>query len=143
MLPDIASQLELEAPEQTASDTVHKTFDWDFDAGDFKLVNGRPVEVAGLDYVKIWTRKALLTVKGRFPIYNGTDYGSAHHDLIGTTVDWDFVKSEYERTIKEALLLNDAITYVENFDFTQVGAHLTISFDLGCIYGTLTQEVTL
>lgn len=143
MLPNITLQLEFEVPEQPAITSVHKTFDWDFDAGDFKLVDGRPVEVTGLDYVKIWTRKALLTVKDRFPIYAGTDYGSSHHDLIGLTVNWDFVKSEYERTIREALLLNDAITYAENFAFTQEGSKLTISFDLGSIYGSLAQEVLL
>ena len=41
------------------------------------------------------------------------------------------------------MLLNDAITYAENFAFTQEGSKLTISFDLGSIYGSLAQEVLL
>lgn len=143
MLPAITSQLEFEVPEQNVNVSAHKTFDWDFDVGDFKLINGMPIEVTGLDYVKIWTRKALATVKDRFIIYAGTDYGSEHQTLLGSSVSWDFVKSEYERMILDALLINDAITYVENFAFDQAGSRLIISFDLGNIYGTLSEAVTI
>ena len=132
MLPQITS-LEFFNDEVIESSVVHKSFLWDFETGDFVLEDGRLVEVTGLEYIKIWSEKALRTVMGTLTYES---YGSEHHGLIGKVLDRDFVKSELERTIREALLQNEAIINVSNFVFEIEEELLTIRFTETTIYGS-------
>jgi len=143
-LPQIA-QLEFPASEiaqQTTSRTVHRTFKWDYETGDFVLKDGKLVEVSGIEYVEEWVKKALNTVKDSL-IYTGTGYGSEHYSLIGKNFHPDFSRAEYERMLSEALMINDAITQVTNFAFSQEGERLIIEFEVGSIYGTTREAVTV
>ncbi|MFA4137694.1 MULTISPECIES: DUF2634 domain-containing protein [unclassified Brevibacillus] len=143
-LPQI-TQLKLpetQITQQTKPKNVHKTFLWDFDAGDFVLKDGKLIEVTGLEYLKVWIEKALRTVKNSL-IYQGTGYGSEHHVLIGQNFHPDFSKAEYERMIREALLQNDAITRVDDFSFSHEGSRLVIGFEVSSIYGTLEKAVLI
>lgn len=141
-LPQIA---QLEFPDsalvqQSSLSTEHKTFLWDFEAGDFVLKDGKLIEVTGIEYIKVWVQKTLHTVKDSL-IYAGTGYGSEHHILIGRNFHPDFSKAEYERLIREALFQNNAITKVDNFSFSQDGERLTVNMDVGSIYGSTTEAV--
>lgn len=129
---ELTSESEL-SPEQQS---VHKTFDWDFNLGDFRLRDGKVVEVTGVDYLKIWIEKALRTPRGSL-IYAGTGYGSEHFSMIGQSFNPSFVNEEMKRMISEALLTNDIITNVDNFTFTHNGSTTTIEFKVESIYGTL------
>ncbi|MFI8716224.1 DUF2634 domain-containing protein [Brevibacillus brevis] len=143
-LPQIA-QLEMpstQIAQQMRPQKVHKTFLWDFEAGDFVLKDGKLIELTGLEYLKVWIEKILRTVKDTL-IYAGTGYGSEHHSLIGQNFHPDFSRSEYERMITEALLQNDAITRVDNFSFTQTGSRLVISVEVSSIYGTVERTVNV
>ncbi|MED4599864.1 DUF2634 domain-containing protein [Paenibacillus validus] len=141
MLPKIA-QLEYDSSDTAPSTTVHKTYDWDFDAGDFRLSDGKMIELTGAEYLKVWIQKALRSAKDSL-IYAGTGFGSEHHSLIGKSFNPAFSQAEYERMIRETLLGNDAISRVDNFAFSQTGSRLTISFDVQSIYGTQGEEVTI
>lgn len=127
---------------QTNQQRVHATYDWDFDAGDFALKDGKLVQLTGIDYLIVWIQKALRTAKYTL-IYTGTDYGSNHYSLIGRNFHPDLEKSEYKRMILEALMQNDAITGVESFSFSQTGSRLTISFTVQSIYGTTNQQAVI
>jgi hypothetical protein len=143
-LPQLA-QLEIgtdEVTDQVETEDVHATFDWDFTKGDFKLKDGKLVRLTGVEYLKVWIQKALRTVKDSL-IYKGTDYGSGHHSLIGTTFKPSFTKEEYKRYIKEALLSNSAITNVSNFTFSQTGSRMVIGFDVTSIYGVTGEDVVI
>ncbi|GEC93504.1 DUF2634 domain-containing protein [Brevibacillus brevis] len=143
-LPQIA-QLDLpqaQITQQMKTQTVHKTYLWDFVAGDFVLKDGKLIEVTGLEYIKVWIEKILRTVK-RSLIYAETEYGSEHHSLIGQNFHPDFSRSEYERMIREALLQNEAITKVDNFSFSQTGSRLEINFEVSSIYGTVERTVSI
>lgn len=131
MLPEI-SKLEFPEEEQTESTVVHKTFEWDFKSGDFILKDGKLVEAKEYEYIKIWIEKALRTVYGTL-IYS--DYGSEHHNIIGKVFDREFTQAELERTIREALLANEAITSVSGFEFELDGELLSIKFSVSTIYG--------
>ena len=141
MLPTIA-QLEIDQPSESTSSIVHKTFAWDFEENDFIRVDGKLIEVTGIEYVKIWIKKALYTIRDTL-IYKDTGYGSEHYTLIGRTFNLAFSKSEYERMIRKALLENDAITSVSGFEFSQSGSRLLVSFNVQSIYGTTGGEVTI
>ncbi|WP_260981926.1 DUF2634 domain-containing protein [Paenibacillus sp. 32O-W] len=143
-LPQI-TQLEFptsDIVQRTEKQAVHSTFDWDFEKGDFKLKDGAVIKLTGIEYLKVWIQKALRTVKNSL-IYAGTGYGSEHHSLIGRNFHPDFSRSEYERMIREALMQNDAITQVDQFSFTQVGARLKITFNVASIFGPTEGTVTV
>ncbi|SET55350.1 Protein of unknown function [Natronincola peptidivorans] len=131
MLPQI-SKLEFRNEKVIESPVTHKTFLWDFETGDFKLKDGKLVTVEGVEYIKIWISKVLRTEFGTL-IYKS--YGSEHHGLIGKVLDRDFIKSELQRTIREALLQNKAIISVTNFEFQLEEALLTIKLNVATIYG--------
>lgn len=128
--------------QQTTKQSVHATYDWDFDVGDFVLKDGKLVKLTGIEYLKVWIQKALRTVKDTL-IYSGTNYGSNHFSLIGQNFHPDYEKAEYTRLIRECLMQNDAITGVENFSFSQSGAKLTIGFTVQSIYGVTTQQAVI
>ena len=132
MLPQI-SKLEFQNEEIMESPTTHSTFQWDFEKGDFVLKDGKLVKIEGLEYIKVWINKVLRTEFGTL-IYE--NYGSQHHGLIGRVLDRDFIKSELQRTIREALLQNEAITSVTNFEFQLEEAMLTINLTVATIYGS-------
>lgn len=121
---------------------VYATYDWDFQTGDFKLQDGKLVQLTGMPYLKVWMQKALLTAKDTL-IYSGTEYGNGIYDLIGQDFHPDYQKSEYIRMIQECLLQNDAITSVSNFTFSQSGSRFAISFTVQSIFGTTTQQVVV
>ena len=130
-LPAISS---LEFPSTTSAETtaVRKTFAWDFTTGDFTLKDGKLITVESKEYLKIWAEKTLSTIKGTL-IYN--TYGSEHHNYIGKVFDREFMQAELERTIKEALLTNTAITGISDFGFEIDGELLKMSFTINSIYG--------
>ncbi|MFH5187680.1 DUF2634 domain-containing protein [Paenibacillus sp. TAB 01] len=143
-LPQIA---QLDFPDNdlqssTASTTVHRTFDWDFNTGDFKMMDGKLMAVTELSYLKIWVQKILLTVKDS-GIYAGTQFGSEHDTIIGKNFNPAYSQAEFERMIREALLQNDAITRVDGFGFTMDGARLVISFEVSSIYGKTAEQVVV
>lgn len=138
-LPAIA-QLEFDDNTPVISATVHKSYEWDFEKGDFKLQDGKLNELSGIEYLKIWIQKALRTVFNS-SFYQGTDYGSEHHSLVGKNFNMAYMQSEYERLIGEALKQNDAIKNVDNFSFSQIGSRLIIAFDVQSIYGAISEAV--
>lgn len=56
---------------------------FDFQKGDFIIINGRPKMTVGRERIKNWVQKILNTQKGRYKIYNGTGYGINIEDKIG------------------------------------------------------------
>jgi len=132
MLPHIA-QLDFDDAPTAASSSmivVHKTFDWDFQLGDFRLKDGRLIELTGLPYLRVWIQKALLSSK-EIPT------------IIGYNLHPDYTRAEIERMITETLMENEAVTAVDNFSFSQEGARLTVSFDVSSIFGSSREAVTL
>lgn len=131
MLPKI-TKLQLETDESVQPQTIKSSFAWNFDEGDFILVDGKTKEVTELDYIKVWIEKILRTRFG-FDIYSY--YGSGHHDLIGSVYDRDFVQAEVTRMIREALLTNKGIQEVGEVSVDFDGSELTMRFDAMTIYG--------
>ncbi len=131
MLPQIA-QLELNNSSINESPVTHKSLLWDFEAGDFKLQDGKVKEIESLEYIRVWIEKALRTRLGTL-IYN--TYGSGHQALIGRVLDREYAQSELERSIREALLQNEAITAATNFIFEYDGELLSIRLTVSTIYG--------
>ena len=119
-----------------------KSFSFDFNKGDFNVIDGRLQEINNLEALKLWITKILKTAKLKFRIYDNTDYGITDlKELITSGLPLPFIKSEIEREVKETLLKNKQIKSVENFKFERERRLLTVSFDCSTIYGSVESEV--
>lgn len=102
-------------------------------------VSGDKVEgfVDDLEALKQAIYKTLSTEQYEYPIYT-FDYGIAWKDLIGE--DRAYVRAETKRMIQEALLQDNRITDVDQFNFTFSGDTCVCSFTVTSKYGTVTIE---
>lgn len=116
---------------------------YNFEAGEFDIKDGKPVELTGLEGLKMWIKKVLRTDKHKFKIYTGTDstyaYGITLLDYIKLDLPFDFKKAEIQREITETLMVNTSINSVSDFSFERKDDILNISFTVNSVYGT-TQE---
>lgn len=94
--------------------------------------------VDGLEAVKQAVFLILHTERYRYLIYT-PDYGSELEGLIGR--DPLFVQSELKRRIREALMQDDRIEDVTNFDFQFNEDAVTVRFTVVTTFGNFT-EVT-
>jgi len=76
----------------------------------------------------------LNTERYKFLIYSW-NYGAEFEDLIG--VHPDIVEDESERLISEALLQDDRITAVYDFEFSRNKDTLLVNFKVDSIYGDI------
>lgn len=93
-------------------------------------------KIDGMDALKQSISLALNTERYQYPIYSA-QYGSELSTLIGRKKE--YIESETERMIKDALLNDDRITGVENIMFKYENDIVEISFNT--IYGELTYEL--
>ena len=128
--------------EENASDElpVIKEYAWDFDNNDFLLKDGRFQIVEGNEAIKIWIWKALHSQRYRYPAYSW-DYGHELEELIGQGLSEEAAKSESERYINEALLVNEYITNVSITDISIDGSKISINFTVTTIYGEVSMNV--
>lgn len=120
-------------PDVTNAETVMsgKSFLFDFTAGDFIIRDGKLVECKGIDAIKVWIEKILRTEKGRFRIYNDTDYGCRIEDLlIGSNYPVTFIEAELKREIEDALKQNPNILSVSNFSIERTASGITVSMEV-------------
>lgn len=144
MLPQI-TELELNIDEITEEDLpkIGKSFLFDFKNGEFVLKDGKPVAAEGLEALKIWVTKTIMTEKDRFTIYENTDYGTTIEDLIGSNYPREFVESEIKREITEALINHSYIQNITDLKLNKDGSSMKIKFTVVTADGAFEQEVSL
>ncbi|MCK9479978.1 MAG: DUF2634 domain-containing protein [Firmicutes bacterium] len=110
------------------SERTSRSFLFDFSKGDFIIQDGKLIET---DDITVWIEKILRTEKGRFKIYEGTDYGCHLEDLIiGSNYPISFVESELKREIEDALLQNPNIRAISNFALLRTKSGITVSLEV-------------
>jgi len=126
----IPAEIEVEEEQQPSL-----TYGIDFEKG--RIVG----MIDGLEAVKQAVFLILQTERYRYLIYSA-DYGSELEGLIGR--DPLFVRSELKRRIREALLQDDRIEDVTNFDIQINGDSALVRFTVVTIFGDFEaeQEVT-
>ncbi len=116
---------------ETKSSSGTKSYLFDFDSGEFVVRDGKLVECDGIAAIKIWIEKILRTEKGRYPIYNDTEYGCHLEDLIiGNSYTAEFIEAELKREIEDALKQNLQITSVTNFEITRDTNAITVTLEV-------------
>lgn len=109
---------------------------FDFKRNDFVIENGNIVTVSGIDALKVWICKILHTQLNRYRIYSGTTYGANIEDLvIGKGYGTAFTSSELKREIEAALLQNEDIYSVSDFELIRERDVLSVKFTVNTKYG--------
>ena len=139
MLPNIAG-VDINI-STTSTVTQGKSFKFDFATGEFELVDGKMIAVTDEEALKIWIDKTIRTEKNKFKVYENINYGVSIEDLvIGRAYNQQFINSELEREISEALTQNKLIQSISDFSSINEGKNLIISFTVN---NSFRQEVTL
>ena len=93
-------------------------------------------EIDGPEALMQAVKKILNTERYAYVIYS-SQYGVELERLLGQ--DYDFVVSDIERTIKEALLVDDRITSVHSFSFKkETQSSMSVSFSVDSNIGSIT-----
>ena len=130
------SELEEEIVEESHGDSIK----FDFEKGDFVLEDGKPVVITGAEALLQWIEKILNTRQWRYEIE--PDYGTNTKGILFSGNPKPYIKAEICRDIEECLMQHEAITEVDDFEFTD-GIDASVSFTIASIYGPLEKEVAL
>lgn len=109
-------------------------YEIDFETG---KLTGRII--SGLDVIKQRVRIILGTNRYYYPQYSW-DHGCELEALIGKNYDLDYIKTEAKRMVSEALMDEDYIDSITDFDAAVDGVRLTVSFTMNTIYGSTEVE---
>ncbi len=136
LFPIIQPQLHQVDPELP----LYREVAWDFAAGKPLFKAGQPVFVTGLEAVKTWIYKALLTPRTLHEIYTW-NFGCEVGSLVGQDFTADTKRAEATRYVREALLINPYITQVTDVTVSFLDASLTINATVSTVYGEVTMFV--
>ncbi|MFD2671029.1 DUF2634 domain-containing protein [Marinicrinis sediminis] len=121
----------------TVSDlSPSQTYGFDFDRGTF---TGR---IQGMNAIRQWINKALLTARNRFLIYDD-QYGSELEELLESNSSSSLIRMEIPRLIKEALIYDERIIEVRDFQLTEQPEGWLVSFTVETNAGVINEEVRL
>ncbi|SDE96858.1 Protein of unknown function [Fontibacillus panacisegetis] len=114
-----------------------RTYCLDFETG--KIVE-RIID--GKDAVIQFIHKAIISARYRYLIYN-SQYGCEIESLLGQDISPQLLKSEITRVITEALLEDDRIHAVEQFQIVRESDKLFVTFTVLTTEGAIEQEVSI
>ena len=109
----------------------------DFDTG--KLTGKK---VSGKEAIKVWIWNCLHTERFRYAIYSW-DYGAELDQYIGDALTEEFINTDCEAEITEALLINPYINGISNFSISFEKTKLIISFTVNTTFGDLEVETSV
>ena len=96
--------------------------------------------VDGIEAMQQYIYKTLNTERYSYIIYSW-DYGTEIKDLIGEPDT--YVIPEIERRITEALMEDDRVLSVEDFEFEEKLGAVSVTFTVHTIYGDIEEERTV
>lgn len=134
MIPN-TSELSMSIEEENHPNlTFRAVMDENLVIGNVRFRNRINGLIDELDAIEQAVYLILGTERYKFPIYSW-DYGVELVDLFGKPMP--FVIAELPERIKEALMVDDRISNVTDFEFTQTGKKLAVSFTVVTNAGNL------
>lgn len=125
MIPSTNSMLTKELSIDSYGSTIYKM---DLDR---TTIHGTAEDI---ESVKQWIYCTLGTERYKYLAFSW-DYGLYTVDLYGKR--YDYVCAELERRIPDALLQDDRIESVDNFEFSKNKGDVLCTFDVHTIYGDI------
>lgn len=107
---------------------------WDFDNDCPLFRGGKPLEVTGVEAVKVWAFHALKTARYCHRIFT-TDYGTELTRLVGQGYSAETTTAEIKRYITEALTVYPYITGVTVENVAVSGDVVSADVTIETIYG--------
>lgn len=136
---DYELEEDFEAEEEDMEE-LPELMDYDLDMSiepwEIKMGGGVPGVAKGIDALRIWIKKALLTAYGRYA-YDG--FGAMLLSVEAST-DAEAMTKEAEDAIRDALEESDYIISVDDFKGEREGDILQLSFCVHTIYGDFYDE---
>ena len=129
IFPEYDYEMDEEITEEVTSEsvTIGRTPLFDFETGQYVIRDGKIAECTQEEAIRQWVGFLIKTSADRFEVYEGTEFGTYIHNLIGWK-DAGFVASEIKRELEEKCIENRAISSIENFDVTRSNGMIHISF---------------
>lgn len=109
---------------------VPREYGIDFHTGQ---LTGKIVE--GLEAIKVWIWLCMHTERFRHAIYSA-DYGTSLEQYIGHMLSEEYINTDCESEISDALLINEYIESVEDFEAVRNSDSLNISFRVVTKFGS-------
>lgn len=125
----------VEAVENSDIDEIYREVAWDYENNIPSIKNGNFVIVEGLEAVKTWCWKTLHTERYKYLIYSW-DYALDMEQFVGQTFN-SLTKVEIIREITEALMQNEYIVSVDNFNISKEKKKVFIEFNINTKFGTI------
>lgn len=110
---------------------VPKEYGIDFRTGQ---LTGKIVE--GLEAIKVWIWLCMHTERFRHAIYSA-DYGTSLEQYIGHMLSEEYINTDCESEISDALLINEYIESIEDFEVVRNSDSLNISFRVVTKFGSI------
>jgi hypothetical protein len=122
-----------------------KSFLFDFEQGDFILIDGKVQEVEGEQALKVWIRKILKTEKIKYKIYEIIDnsYGISLIDYLNSDLPMGFIYASIQSEIDRALTSHPDIINVTGYDFERATRGVKVSFIITTTYGQIDEGVSI
>lgn len=92
--------------------------------------------VEGLEAIKVWIWLCMHTERFRHAIYSA-DYGTSLEQYIGHMLSEEYINTDCESEISDALLINEYIESIEDFEAVRNSDGLNISFRVVTKFGSL------
>lgn len=110
---------------------VPREYGIDFTTGQ---LTGKIVE--GLEAIKVWIWLCMHTERFRHAIYSA-DYGTSLEQYIGHVLSEEYINTDCESEISDALLINEYIESIEDFEAVRNSDSLNISFRVVTKFGSI------
>lgn len=110
---------------------VPKEYGINFQTGQ---LTGKIVE--GLEAIKVWIWLCMHTERFRHAIYSA-DYGTSLEQYIGHMLSEEYINTDCESEISDALLINEYIESIEDFEAVRNSDSLNISFRVVTKFGSI------
>lgn len=110
---------------------VPREYGIDFNTGQ---LTGKIVE--GLEAIKVWIWLCMHTERFRHAIYSA-DYGTSLEQYIGHMLSEEYINTDCESEISDALLINEYIESIEDFEAVRNSDSLNISFRVVTKFGSI------
>lgn len=121
-----------ETIDNPQSKPLAKSFAFDYTSKTFRLVDGSPMLISGVDAVAQWLELFVRTIPNRYAVYGDQDFGVDATQAIGKkAVPNGAIISEIQREIEEGVLLCPAIRAVYDFNISGDTVTFTVSLDDG------------
>lgn len=108
-----------------------KEYGIDFTTGQ---LTGKIVE--GLEAIKVWIWLCMHTERFRHAIYSA-DYGTSLEQYIGHMLSDEYINTDCESEISDALLINEYVESIEDFEAVRNSDSLNISFRVVTKFGSI------